>query len=104
MALAAQAVQVAELELVELVELVLDPAGNFRPCRAMRTHGNLARLTDREMNFHWKDNTGFLHMECQSQDILLAHQQNRFQPITVSTGHLLEAKSWTRMNRCHRRQ
>ena len=35
-ALAAQAVQVAELELVELVELVLDPAGNFRPCRAMR--------------------------------------------------------------------
>ena len=34
--LAARAVQVAELELVELVELVLDPAGNFRPCRAMR--------------------------------------------------------------------
>jgi len=92
-------VQVAE------VELVLDPAGNSRLCPAIRTHGNLAPLTDREMNFHSKeDSTGFLRMECQSQDILLAHQQNRFQPITVSTGHLLEAKSWTRMNRCHRRQ
>lgn len=88
---------------VQDMELVL-AAGNSRLCPAIRTHENLAQLTDREMNFHSKDSTGFLRMECQSQDMLLAHQQNRFQPITVSTGRLLEAKSWTRMNRCHRKQ